>query len=304
MGKFAVGLVLLINGLVPPTRVHRELASAKDTVANYQAWEYMEIRRIFPEFGLHLDLRGKRVLDIGSGLGGKLRFYAEQGVSEVVGIDLRYKSLQSASSLFRVAESEHDAPIHLTLADGAKLPFLRDSFDIIVSVNVLEHVDDPESVLAECRRVLAPDGLLFLHFPPFHSPWGPHLDGWINWPWPHLFFDEKDLVAAAACVEDQLHLNDKFIPSAKVNWRQFNELPELNRLTLGAFGRMVRRLGFRRMQWDLLPLGRHYLPARGYLGRLLLSVLRALTRLPLLNEVLTTKVACVLAKDFVSDYDG
>lgn len=60
-------------------------------------------------------------------------------------------------------------------ADGARLPFLDDSFDTIVLLEVLEHVAEPQSVLAEIRRVLRPHGTLLLSMPflyPLHD--APH----------------------------------------------------------------------------------------------------------------------------------
>lgn len=44
-----------------------------------------------------------------------------------------------------------------------KLPFLDNSFDAIISVNSLDHVDDLEESISEIRRVLKPSGILRLH---------------------------------------------------------------------------------------------------------------------------------------------
>lgn len=43
------------------------------------------------------------------------------------------------------------------------------SFDLIYCSSLVEHVPDPARLLAECRRVLRPDGWLYLSFPPFYS---------------------------------------------------------------------------------------------------------------------------------------
>jgi SAM-dependent methyltransferase len=58
------------------------------------------------------------------------------------------------------------------LSDLTALPLPDGRFDVVVSVNVLEHTTDPARVLAECRRVLRPGGALWVVAPqswPLHQ---------------------------------------------------------------------------------------------------------------------------------------
>lgn len=60
-------------------------------------------------------------------------------------------------------------------ADGASLPFLSESFDTVLLLEVLEHVSDADGVLAEISRVLKPEGRLLISVPflyPLHD--APH----------------------------------------------------------------------------------------------------------------------------------
>jgi len=182
------------------------------------------------------------------------------------------------------------------VADAASLPFQNDSFDVIVSINVFEHIDDLPSTLAECKRVLRLDGLMFLHFPPFYSPWGAHLEGWIDFPWPHVFFSDQTLIQAAQRVEERRARNVDYIAPAKVDWTHVDCLPELNRTTIRQFLRLIHSLDLVIIESHMLPFARHYLADRGPLARSALSILKGLTALPLLREVITTKMVFVLRK--------
>jgi ubiquinone/menaquinone biosynthesis C-methylase UbiE len=56
--------------------------------------------------------------------------------------------------------------------DGTSIPLLDDSVDCAIATEVLEHSSQPATVLAETRRVLRPDGFLFLTVPflwPLHD---------------------------------------------------------------------------------------------------------------------------------------
>lgn len=100
---------------------------------------------------------GVRVLDAGCGTGGVLRWLIDEGrVGRAVGVDVASAAIDLARE--RVPEAElHVAPVRA-------LPLEDESFDLVVSNDVLQHVFDHEVVesLRELRRVLAPGGALLL----------------------------------------------------------------------------------------------------------------------------------------------
>jgi 2-polyprenyl-3-methyl-5-hydroxy-6-metoxy-1,4-benzoquinol methylase len=51
------------------------------------------------------------------------------------------------------------------MGDVRELPFGDGMFDLVVCFETIEHVADPERLLAELRRVMAGDGLLFVSTP-------------------------------------------------------------------------------------------------------------------------------------------
>jgi SAM-dependent methyltransferase len=105
--------------------------------------------------------RGRRVLDVASGEGYGAQILAAGGAGSVVGADVDEQAVAHARARYPDAE--------FVVADVAKLPFEDDSFDLVVSFETIEHVPNPEGVLAELRRVLRPDGLLVISTPNKHQ---------------------------------------------------------------------------------------------------------------------------------------
>lgn len=115
-------------------------------------------------------IRG-RVLDAGCGGGGMPLSLAEHA-EEVVGIDPVDRFSQAGVTL---AHERNLRTLHFVQADGMALPFADRSFDLVLSHAVIEHVADAGLYLRECRRVMKPDGRMFLSTAPYLSFAGAHL---------------------------------------------------------------------------------------------------------------------------------
>jgi SAM-dependent methyltransferase len=74
-----------------------------------------------------------------------------------------YIGVEHASTFAATAAGARGGPD--VIYDGATLPFRDGAFDTVLSVQVLEHTPRPAALMAEMRRVLAPDGLLILTAP-------------------------------------------------------------------------------------------------------------------------------------------
>jgi SAM-dependent methyltransferase len=55
---------------------------------------------------------------------------------------------------------------------GEPLPFADESFDVVTTLDVIEHIDDDVAALTELRRVLRPGGILLVAVPAFMFLWG------------------------------------------------------------------------------------------------------------------------------------
>jgi SAM-dependent methyltransferase len=73
-----------------------------------------------------------------------------------------------------------------------QLPFGDEQFDVCVTYNSFEHLNDPEGALAEMIRVLRPGGWLFTDFGPLYAgPWGLHAYRTLRMPYPQFLFSES-----------------------------------------------------------------------------------------------------------------
>jgi len=104
-----------------------------------------------------LDLEDKRVLDIGSGIGGPALILAGEMGARVVGIDLeaplvaRAQAYAEAAGLGGCVEFRRVTPGPLTFDDEA--------FDVVYSSGVFTQVDDKLAMFKEVFRVLEPGGV-------------------------------------------------------------------------------------------------------------------------------------------------
>ncbi|MFB2981045.1 bifunctional 2-polyprenyl-6-hydroxyphenol methylase/3-demethylubiquinol 3-O-methyltransferase UbiG [Microseira sp. BLCC-F43] len=98
--------------------------------------------------------QGLKALDVGCGGGFSCEFMAARGVL-VSGIDQSAKCIQAAQ---KHAESS-GFKIDYRQAVAENIPYGDATFDVVVCVDVLEHVENVEQVISEVYRVLKPDGL-------------------------------------------------------------------------------------------------------------------------------------------------
>jgi SAM-dependent methyltransferase len=101
------------------------------------------------------------VLDFGCGRGTLVRALRNDGVN-CLGVDIFYQGAEFTelfeSELFREG-------VIRQIGDDGLLPFDDASVDLIISNQVFEHVERLEIVMAELKRVLKPNGVMYHHFP-------------------------------------------------------------------------------------------------------------------------------------------
>lgn len=189
-----------------------------------------------------------RVLDVGCGdgitdLGLALRWQPES----FIGVD-PFRGYERLPQILDGARMPRDAvPENLKFmpADANDLPFEDNHFDVVVSWGSLEHiVGGYAKALAEIRRVLKPDGLAFLHPGLFYSDVGNHLGEFAfarAEPYVHLKRSREQLrEMVLAATPDYIDRSGEF-STPEQYWQWFTEL---NPITVDAFEREIRALGF------------------------------------------------------------
>lgn len=251
---------------------------------SYAEWQYNMGRRTI-EFYLDVTdesemFKGKKVLDIGCGAGGKTLYYASRGADIVYGIDTVEYYEEEALKLARDKGLEHK--FRFIAGDAGQMPFGEDSFDTIIMNDAMEHVDHPYEVLLECKRVLKPGGRLYINFPPYYHPYGAHLSDAIAIPWVHRFFSQKTLIQTYKDLVKGLPDGKKRIDFRIGKDDRGNEyFSYINGMTVKRFEELMSRVPLDIEYYKLVPL-------RG--------VFKGFEKHPLLREYLVKMVVCILAK--------
>ena len=217
----------------------------------------------FARFGAEPEWRGKAVLDFGCGYGAMSARAAEGGAARVVGLDI------NSDQIRRAREFVKSEGIVFYDTDVANVD---DSFDLILTKDTFEHVDDIDLILRLLTDRLAADGEIWAGFSPlYNSPWGDH--GRLNLPrvpWLHTL--PWPLVGRLANRPDRPDL------------RSIKDVG-MNGLTPQGFRRAVRAAGL------------HFASVQYNAGdQALLRLLEALRRIPPLEKYATVSIYAVLRR--------
>lgn len=103
------------------------------------------------------------ILDAGCGTGGNLNLLSEFG--HVVGMEFNQEAIQSTKGK-RIGKTIR--------GKFPQLPFKKESFELIVVLDVLEHLDDDEDFLKGVASLLKPGGFVVVTVPAFSILWSEH----------------------------------------------------------------------------------------------------------------------------------
>ena len=137
----------------------------------YWRYEYDVVAKhlvpLLSHWGVRLE--GARLLDVGCGDGGGLAALFDAGMV-CKGYDIEVRRVE------RALQMSEGRTLTLMVGDiySSPVPFADERFDLVVLHDVFEHLERKEEVLRTLRSYLAPEGKLFITFPPFYSAFGGH----------------------------------------------------------------------------------------------------------------------------------
>ena len=118
--------------------------------------------------------KNDRILDYGCGCGSLFLNLKTSGFLNVAGVEVDLIKFDYCNSKINYMEYPNSWKNNIVLYDGENLPYEDESFDIVVSDMVLEHVQSVRESLGEMLRVLKKGGSLYIHAPNYNFDWEPH----------------------------------------------------------------------------------------------------------------------------------
>ncbi len=261
----------------------RPRVEGRESPEAYSEWEYRWGQTIVREYLEPAgDLRGKSVLDIGCGLGGKTIAYGEAGAKEIFGADLSIDHVRASQRFAGAVRRPFGWGFFV--ADAARLPSVEGTFDTVIANDAMEHFSGPERALREMIRVTRPGGAIWLFFTPHFSPLGSHLYDYIHTPWCHLLFRRGQLEGAVRSVLRGRNSGWKSEEvEAKVEAIMTSYDRDLNHMTIQRFRRMLAKSPDAAVTYSALKPAKY-------------ALLGFLTKIPIVQELIVGTVVCRLER--------
>jgi len=257
---------------------------------DYAVFEYVRSSKVIQSVERSgVKLKG-RVLDAGCGSGGTALSIAEE-VSFAVGLDLSPRFSDSGTKLAREKKIRNVA---FTQGDGLRLPYANQSFDVVLSHSVIEHLPEARAYIAECARVLKSGGRFYLSTAPTLSLAGAHLPR-LRVPVPiHLLLGRRlafrffvFLAAKAPWMLKEQSSANTFVKLAESGREKEDDL--LTPVTLRGMSRWIAESPFRLVSEQRYVTGFFKRVVPGSLQPFLLEI-------PVIGDVMVSQIECVLEK--------
>lgn len=244
------------------------LRSEKD-YKRFQEFQAGLLLEYIQRFGVNL--QGKLVLDLGSGLGGYSQEMNRRAKATVISLDLIRPLVPLKRGICPV------------VANALSIPLQDETVDFVFCASLIEHVNNPVGLLTEIRRVLKSGQYCYLSFPPFYSPWGGHEFSPFHYLGEQLALRLYRLLKRAPPDWVMKIYKPSLFPTSFADtyqgWGLF-------KLTIAKVMHMVRQIGF-----EIIDISPRYLPVNT-------------ARWPILGEFLTWHAQFLLRKPEHSPYEG
>jgi len=222
----------------------RNSGKRRQSPADYFRWQLETSPALFSLLP-NLDLRGKRVLEIGCGLGGRSAWLAENGPQEVIGIDINAPEIERARELTGSHRPQLRNLTFLQSQEDAQLNI--GEFDVVLLIDSLEHVHFPDKILKLAHSYTGPGGRAYFTT----LGWYHHAGSHTGLPFVNLFFSDETILNfirwQVSRPDYQPSMWDSDPPIAR--WEGIYDLRDrpgeyLNKVTIRQMNRLVRHSSF------------------------------------------------------------
>ncbi len=203
---------------------------------DYWEWQFKSSERLFRLYP-KLELEGKSVLDLGCGIGGRSAYLASTKAEKVVAVDINHEEIDIANTLKNKLPDDTKRKLEYIKTSETDVGSIG-KFDIVFSIDSLEHVEDPLSFLNLAYQYTKPGGVCY--FGTF---------GWYHWmgshmmilgiPFVNIFFSEKTILEAnRKLLSQEYYIPSRFDSNPPVaRWEGVNDLADrpgehLNKITV------------------------------------------------------------------------
>jgi SAM-dependent methyltransferase len=208
---------------------------------------------------LYGSFEGAETLEVGCGDGINSILLSLRGVKQAVGIDLELRLNQPyewSESVRQLAERVVNAagtdmsldqcldnyPVELRTMDATRMEFPDESFDLVFSRGVLEHIYPIEKLSGEISRILRPRGIVYHEIDPFYWLRGCHKRGLVDIPWAHARLTLPEYNRFVTETEGEA-----------VGDKRLKRLRTLNRLSLREWRALLETDPFEIILWEETP---------------------------------------------------
>lgn len=195
-------------------------AENKTGITQEQIDRYVEngrisVERIAPVISLYNDggIKDKKILEIGCHSGAAAYAFLERGAGSVTGSEFSGYKVQATKGggadrsdlktvedkmidLRKAVEQKYNSSLNVNFVDDdiCSTTLDSDTYDLICSWDVLEHLHDPVGAFKSIRSLLKDDGISVHDYNPFFSLVGGHSACTLDFPWGHVTLPNNDFI--------------------------------------------------------------------------------------------------------------